>query len=316
MKNVFCRIWIYLPVFTAFASIWSCSDSEEVIKGDILIYNSGEINDRIYRVTYDGDLYELKPFDNSTSSFGGLWSPDGKKIAFVSNYKGEGHYAIYFMNADGSGARPMKKHPNADGRPIIGGRPYSWSHDGTKLAIESDNWIESDLSAGVIYIYDFAKDSLYHLTSLFAQYKDLSPQWLPGDSRILYYSNRDNPDTQMYKMFTMKPDGSDIQPFFISEPHLFSFSHLGDRLHYYDEADSTLHIMDFATRNDIVIKQFIPGKIVYGGKWSGDDKKLLLPVKDTSIVYYRPALYLYDIASSAYQEILDDSYDIAGFDVR
>ncbi|MCK6543192.1 hypothetical protein L6Q79_10985 [bacterium] len=261
----------------------------------------------------------MNPFRKDEALYNGLWSSNGNKIAFTSSYNAGGSTAIYFMNADGSGARPMKKRPKGSfdaGAPIIGGRPYSWSYDGTKLAIENHNW-ESNLTSGVIYIYDFVKDSLYNISPLVALHSDYSPQWLPGDSRILYQSNRDNLETpNTFKMFTMKPDGSDIQPFFISEPHLFSFSHLGDRLHYYDEADSTLHIMDFATRNDIVIKQFIPGKIVYGGKWSGDDKKLLLPVKDTSIVYYQPALYLYDIASGAYQEILDDSYDIRGFDVR
>ena len=33
------------------------------------------------------------------------WSPDGRKIAFVSNR--DGSYGVYVMNADGSGPRRL-----------------------------------------------------------------------------------------------------------------------------------------------------------------------------------------------------------------
>ncbi len=34
------------------------------------------------------------------------WSPDGRKITFVSNR--DGRYAVYVMNADGSGQRSLR----------------------------------------------------------------------------------------------------------------------------------------------------------------------------------------------------------------
>jgi Tol biopolymer transport system component len=41
-------------------------------------------------------------FDNDPA-----WSPDGRRLAFVSNR--EGSYRVYVMNADGSGQRRVQR---------------------------------------------------------------------------------------------------------------------------------------------------------------------------------------------------------------
>jgi len=55
------------------------------------------------------------------------WSPDGTKIAFMSNR--DGNFEIYTMNADGTGATRLTNVSERDGFP-------SWSPDGTKIAFE------------------------------------------------------------------------------------------------------------------------------------------------------------------------------------
>ena len=57
------------------------------------------------------------------------WSPDGRRIAFVS--RRDGNAEIYVMNADGSGKRNLTRNPAKDVRP-------SWSPDGRKIAFVSD----------------------------------------------------------------------------------------------------------------------------------------------------------------------------------
>jgi Tol biopolymer transport system component len=57
------------------------------------------------------------------------WSPDGRRIAFVS--RRDGNAEIYVMNADGSGKRNLTRNPAKDVRP-------SWSPDGQKIAFVSD----------------------------------------------------------------------------------------------------------------------------------------------------------------------------------
>ena len=51
------------------------------------------------------------------------WSPDGRKIAFVS--RRDGNYEVYVMNADGSGQRNLTHNAANDGLP-------AWSPTRTK----------------------------------------------------------------------------------------------------------------------------------------------------------------------------------------
>ncbi len=63
------------------------------------------------------------------SSAGSAWSPDGRKIVFVSDRDGNGE--IYVMNADGSEQRRLTRDPGNDSSP-------AWSPDGQMIAFERD----------------------------------------------------------------------------------------------------------------------------------------------------------------------------------
>ena len=56
------------------------------------------------------------------------WSPDGRKLAFVSGR--DGNAEIYVMNADGSEQENLTRQPANDSHP-------SWSPDGRKIAFVS-----------------------------------------------------------------------------------------------------------------------------------------------------------------------------------
>ena len=53
--------------------------------------------------------------DNSAGDSGPVWSPDGSKIAFVSDRDGD--WEIYVMNADGSGQTNLTNNPEDDWAP-------------------------------------------------------------------------------------------------------------------------------------------------------------------------------------------------------
>jgi TolB protein len=53
--------------------------------------------------------------DNPAADFLPAWSPDGARIAFVSNR--DGNREIYMMNADGSGQTRLTDNPAEDSSP-------------------------------------------------------------------------------------------------------------------------------------------------------------------------------------------------------
>jgi Tol biopolymer transport system component len=63
------------------------------------------------------------------------WSPDGRKIAFLSSR--DGNQEVYVMNADGSGQRRLTRNPAYDGGPAWYDGGSAWSPDARKIAFVS-----------------------------------------------------------------------------------------------------------------------------------------------------------------------------------
>ena len=74
---------------------------------------------------------------NATAT-GPAWSPDGRKIAFVS--RRDGNREVYVMNADGSGQRNLTRNAAFDNNP-------AWSPDGQKIA-----FVRGQCRYAVVYV--------------------------------------------------------------------------------------------------------------------------------------------------------------------
>ena len=159
----------------------------------------------IYVMNADGSgLREIA--DDPALDYGPAWSPDGSKIAFVSNRDASvdatyaNSYDIYVTNADGTG-EPIRI-TNQPGNES----DLNWSPDGSKLLYVST----ADTPAfpnpgGDTEIYAMNPDGtgvVSRLTDNTAY--DSTPDWSPDGKEIVFDSNRDG-KRAIYKM---NADGS------------------------------------------------------------------------------------------------------------
>jgi WD40 repeat protein len=120
-----------------------------------------------------------------------VWSPDGSKIAFVSNRAGD--FDIHVMNADGTDLVALMEDLGYDTSP-------TWSPDGTRIAFASNR----GLSTGSIYVMNADGTNLVPLTNdgMLAG----EPAWSPDGAKIAFSSE----DQGSPAIFVMNADGSSV----------------------------------------------------------------------------------------------------------
>ncbi len=145
--------------------------------GNTLAVGSGHL--------YQGDILLLSLGDNQgnpifLASMGTEpeWSPDGKRIAFVSLSGDDGYHALHVVNADGSGsyALTLRDHGAIDNP--------TWSPDGKRIAF-------SKCIAGGCDLYfvrpdDATPNVAAPITQLTQIGNAWSPAWSPDGSRIAF----------------------------------------------------------------------------------------------------------------------------------
>ena len=110
------------------------------------------------------------------------WSPDGKKIAYVS-FEGQ-HPAIYIQNLATGQRQQISNFPGINGAP-------AFSPDGTRLAL-----VLTKTSNLNIYVLNLMTKQLCKITNDWAI--DTEPAWSPDGKTLLFTSNRDG-TPQIYR---------------------------------------------------------------------------------------------------------------------
>lgn len=130
-------------------------------------------------------------------------SPDGRRIAFTSIR--DGNAEVYVMDADGSGARNLTRHPAHDSAP-------AWSPDGTRILFVSDRNGDREQCRGCgyynvdIYVMDADGSSVQQLTFDPGMGAG-TPAWSPDGRAIAFASAADG----FPGIFAMDADGGNAR---------------------------------------------------------------------------------------------------------
>jgi TolB protein len=153
--------------------------------GKIVFASEKDGNFDIYTMTIDG-TEKIRLTEHEAADFDPAWSPDGKRIAFVSLRDGVGRLEwpsscsddnceIYVMDADGSNVRPLTHSENlSENNPV-------WSQDGQYIAFISRSLQGRD---SILCIMNAEGLDLLQLTENGSYVYE--PAWSPDGTRIAF----------------------------------------------------------------------------------------------------------------------------------
>lgn len=139
---------------------------------------------------------QLTSFTDRTVSRSPDWSPDNRQLAFTTfNHNNQTH-ELYVMAIDGTNLRLLFTSPNNI-------QQAQWSPDSTSILVNTRAFTPSEM-----YTINVNSGTQTHLATHPMIYR---PQWSP-DGQSIYYHVSDDQNSELWRIFAMNPDGTNVRP--------------------------------------------------------------------------------------------------------
>ena len=172
-----------------FKVVFQSDRSLDTLTAHFQIYVMNSDGSNVSQLTFaDTTTDSTGTIKDTSSSYQPAWSPDGSKIVFASDRKGNSE--IYVMDANGANVLNLTNDAAADGQP-------AWSPDGSKIAFATDRDGNAE-----IYVMNADGTGLVNLTN--SPRTDLLPSWSPDGTKIAFQSDRSTD----FAVWIMNADGS------------------------------------------------------------------------------------------------------------
>ena len=209
-----------------------------------------------------GKAIELEGFANLYP----VWSPDGSKVAYVSNkgndYFGQNKLMLYDLK---SGKKTTLTHTISSS--------ISWSPDGRYIAFarhSSDVW--SGSSFNDLYIYDFGEGKELRLSK---QLRGKNPDWNHEGNQLVFVT--ENNGLNQLNVFNIENlDNTDWKSYYVNAENGSLSQNKPDKGYFRE-----VKILDGTLKQLIA---YMNGRQIYHPRWSRDDKHIIY---DTAIDYGR-----------------------------
>ncbi|AKB28656.1 translocation protein TolB [Methanosarcina siciliae T4/M] len=237
---------------------------------------------------FDSLVESSKISVNEEPSFYGSWSPDGSRVvidAFFNPMTGTRLYAVYVLNADGSGIRELASTPNNTKERSLSIRgvyyPFSWSQwspDGSRIGIFANIFTVRDFyviaDPDNTLIKTAGKCNYTTVDNIRENILDLEWQtnfiWNPEDTKALIIMDK---DPLNYQLYLLDSNGHVLQQFTDTYNVITAlWSNDGKKIAY-----STGHTEDEETGLWIINENGTENKRLVNGiviDWSPDDSRV------------------------------------------